>query len=47
MVLTSSLGELMEDQMFQYYQIEFNINDRASTFIYKTKQPNYYLVPGC
>ena len=31
MVLTSSLGELMEDQMLQYYQIVLNINDRAFT----------------
>ena len=27
MVLTSSLGELMEDQMLQDYQIMFNIDD--------------------
>ena len=31
MVCTSSLGELMEDQIVQYYQIVLNINDRAFT----------------
>ena len=29
MVLTSSVGELMDDQMLQYYQIVLNINDRS------------------
>ena len=32
MVLTSSLSELMEDQMLQYYQIVLNINGRAFTY---------------
>ena len=27
MVLINSLGELMEDQMLQYYSIVLNIND--------------------
>ena len=34
MVLASSLGELMDDQMLQYYQIVLNINDRAFAYIY-------------
>ena len=35
MVLASSLGELMDDQMLQYYQIVLNINDRAfAIYIY-------------
>ena len=34
MVLVSSLGELMDDQMLQYYQIVLNINDRAFAYIY-------------
>ena len=29
MVLTSSLGELMVDQILWYYQIVHNINERA------------------
>ena len=29
MVLTSSLGELMEEKILQYYKIVLNINDRA------------------
>ena len=32
MVLTSSLGELMEDQILQYCYIVLNINDRAFTY---------------
>ena len=32
MVLTGSLGELMEDQMLQYFQIVLNTNDRAFTY---------------
>ena len=34
MVLTSSLSELMEDQMLQYYQIVLNINYRTFTLLY-------------
>ena len=33
MVLTSSLGESMEDQMLLYYQTVFNINDKAFTYV--------------
>ena len=33
MVLTSSLGELMEVRMLQYFQIVFNIKDRAFTYL--------------
>ena len=38
MVLSSSLAELMEDQMLEYGQIGLNINDRA--FIYRNKHPH-------
>ena len=38
MVLTSSLGELMEDQMLQHCKIVLNIHDRA--FIYR----NIYII---
>ena len=34
MILTSSLGELMEDQMLVYCLIVLNINDRAFIYIY-------------
>ena len=34
MVLTSSFGELVEDQMLQYYYIGLNINDRVYIYIY-------------
>ena len=34
MILTISLGEIMEDQMLQYYQIDLNINDTALVYIY-------------
>ena len=44
MGLTSSLGELMEDQMLQYYQIVLNINDRAYIYIYYIYIYIYYVV---
>ena len=34
MVLNSSLDELMEHQMLQYYQIGLNIYDRPYIYIY-------------
>ena len=33
MVLTSSLGKLMEEQILQYYQIVLNIIDTAFIYI--------------
>ena len=34
MVITNSLGELVVEQILQYYLIELNINDRAFIHIY-------------
>ena len=34
MVITCSLGELMEDKILQYYWIVLNINDRVVIYIY-------------
>ena len=34
MVLTSSLGELIVEQILWYYLIAININDRAYLYIY-------------
>ena len=36
MVLTSSLGDLMEHQMLHYCKIILSINDRAFIYIYET-----------
>ena len=46
MVLTRSLGELMDEQMVQYYQIVLNINDRAFKKAWRQLHKNSYSAQG-